>query len=170
MLFVVPITSAGALPPFPSYAARPIISPSLGIDQRAGESQRWGRERAALITSARSTERLSAQQGTRRNVVVRVERRLTLARIWLVCEDTFLLSVLVLMILLFWQFYTAHQLTWITYDIKSQGGESLISDFVFFYSEKCSVQNEYVPQLVPRGLALVEAARHFEFSALLVLQ
>ena len=37
LLFVVPITSAGAPPP--SYAARPIISPSLGIDQRAGESQ-----------------------------------------------------------------------------------------------------------------------------------
>lgn len=53
-------------PPLPSpplsYAARPIISPSLGIDQRAGESQLWGRERAALITSARSTQRLSTRK------------------------------------------------------------------------------------------------------------
>lgn len=29
----------------PSYAGRPIISSSLGIDQRAGESPLWGRER-----------------------------------------------------------------------------------------------------------------------------
>lgn len=45
-----------------SYAARPIISPSLGIDQRAGESQLWGREGAELITSARSTQRLSTRK------------------------------------------------------------------------------------------------------------
>lgn len=62
-VFVVPITSVGALPP--SYAGRPIISPSLGIDQRAGESLLWGRGRAALITSARSAEGLSAQRDTR---------------------------------------------------------------------------------------------------------
>lgn len=64
MLFVVWITSAGALPP--SCAARPIIiSHSLGIDQRAGESHLRGREGAALLTSARSKERLSLERDTR---------------------------------------------------------------------------------------------------------
>lgn len=64
MFFVVRITSAGALPPL--CAARPIIiSHSLGIDQRAGESHLWGREGAVLLTSARSKERLSLEQDTR---------------------------------------------------------------------------------------------------------
>ena len=62
------ITSAGALPP--SYAARPIISPSLGIDQRAGESQLGGREGGSerAATSARSTQALCSTRHMARNV------------------------------------------------------------------------------------------------------
>lgn len=49
-------------PPLFFYASRPIISPSLGIDQRAGESPVWGREGGAHPTSARSTERFSVRR------------------------------------------------------------------------------------------------------------
>lgn len=90
MRFVVLITSAGALPP--SYAARPIISPSLGIDQRAGESQLWGRERAALNTSARSAQRLSTHKthGKKRGEDEKMSHgRKNISAIWLVFEGTF---------------------------------------------------------------------------------
>lgn len=94
MLFVVLITSAGALPP--SYAAKPIISLSLGIDQRAGESQLWGRESAEFPTSARSTERFSvhrdkAEQHCGDDEMSRVNRQ-NISGAWLVFEDICLVT------------------------------------------------------------------------------
>lgn len=71
------------------------------------------------------------------------------------------LSVLVVIIILLWQLHTSAYMNHVT--TASNHRELLLFFTFFFYSEKCSVQNEYVPQLVPQSLAFVKAARHLHF-------
>lgn len=152
-----------------SYAARPIVSPSLGIDQRAGESQLWGREGAALITSARSTERLSATRGATHRGWRDVSRWQAqeyfsgMISVWgylfAFCSrgnNSALLTV-----------DTVHPVTWITLQ-----PHFIFSPFIFFFilfwkmfgpKRKCA-------SVGPTRSSLCHGCETFEFSALFILQ
>lgn len=64
------------------------------------------------------------------------------------------------MLLLFWQFCTVFSLHKTHYTLIAYSHGFFIS-FFFFNSENFSIQNEYVPQLVPQ--AFVKAARRLNF-------
>lgn len=168
MLFVVRITSAGALPPLLRSQAHHQPLAGNRSESRWVTTLREG-ESGAYHVSKVDREALRSTRRMRSDT----ERMKNISAVWSVREGTFLPSAVMVMILRLWQFDTVHHLTWITlqqHEIMSSRVTHRFSLFFLLLFRKMFSPKWICASVGPTRSSLCQGCKTFEFSALLVLQ